>query len=198
MSLVTLLLLVILLLLAAIVFMLVTGWPGAHRRDIEKAASSLRREMAEHRSDSMRLMQVIRTEVEDAVQESLDRELAALAGNRGMVSPPAQPSAITPRIAGQGSPPAGSGIDSSSSVLTAAAAAGWAETEALRRSRQLSLFTSPPESAETRPPEGPQPASVDTPPVQKESGTEGMVKVDAVLHDDIPDMGDIPDLDDLD
>ena len=190
MSLTAVLLVFVLLLLAAIVAMLITGWPGPLRSELEKATSALRREMAEHRGDSMRLMQAIRAEVEDAVQETLDREMASYGRNRRGASFPPQGQGVTSQASGQAHG-AGAGIG----AVSAAAAAGtaWVASEDAEETRQLSLFTPPPAEDEILPAPEP-PAAAPAPP--QESGTEEMVKVDAVLHDDIPDMGDIPDLDD--
>jgi FtsZ-interacting cell division protein ZipA len=75
----TILLIVIVLLLAVIIVMLVTGWPGRQKEEIERLGNSLRREMAEQRSDNLQLMKAIRIVIEDAVRESVEREMAAAA-----------------------------------------------------------------------------------------------------------------------
>lgn len=77
MTLVTLLLAVIVLLLLVIIAMLLTGWPGRQREELERVGNSLRREMAEHRAESIRMMNAIRITVEDSIQESVEREMAA-------------------------------------------------------------------------------------------------------------------------
>jgi FtsZ-interacting cell division protein ZipA len=78
----TILLIIILLLLIAIVAMIVTGWPGREREEIEKTGNALRREMAEHRAESIQLLHAIRIEVEDSVRESIEREMAGF-GSKG-------------------------------------------------------------------------------------------------------------------
>ena len=78
----TILLIIILLLLIAVVAMVVTGWPGRERAEIEKTGNALRREMAEHRADSIQLLHAIRIEVEDSVRESIEREMAGY-GSKG-------------------------------------------------------------------------------------------------------------------
>ncbi|HWR01918.1 MAG TPA: hypothetical protein VN371_08620, partial [Chlorobaculum sp.] len=78
----TILLIIILLLLIAIIAMIVTGWPGRERAEIEKTGNALRREMAEHRADSIQLLHAIRIEVEDSVRESIEREMAGY-GSKG-------------------------------------------------------------------------------------------------------------------
>jgi FtsZ-interacting cell division protein ZipA len=79
MMLVTILLGVIVVLLLVIIAMLVTGWPGKQREEMERLGNSLRREMAEQRSDSLQLMKSLRIVVEDAVKESVEKEIAAAA-----------------------------------------------------------------------------------------------------------------------
>jgi FtsZ-interacting cell division protein ZipA len=79
MMLLTILLGVIVVLLLVIIAMLVTGWPGRQREEMERLANALRREMAEQRSDSLQLMKSLRIVVEDAVKESVEKELAAAA-----------------------------------------------------------------------------------------------------------------------
>ena len=77
MSLVTMLLCVIVFLLLVIIAMLATGWPGKEREEIEQLGNSLRRQMAEQRGDNLQLMKSIRIIVEDAVKESVEKEMAA-------------------------------------------------------------------------------------------------------------------------
>ena len=194
----TVLLVFVLLLLVAIVVMLVTGWPGRLRAELERTTSALRREMAEHRGDSMRLMQAIRAEVEDAVQETLDREMASYGRNRRGASFPPQDQGVTSQASGQ-THGAGVGSGAASASVSAAAAAGtaWVTSGPVEESRQLSLFT--PSPAEDETPLVPEPPAVpDAAPPDPQENREGMTKVDAVLHDDSPDIDDIPDLDDLD
>lgn len=83
MTVLLLLLSVIIVLLVVIVAMMVTGWPGRERAEIEKTGNALRREMAEHRADSIQLLHSIRIEVEDAVRESIEREMAAASPRSG-------------------------------------------------------------------------------------------------------------------
>jgi hypothetical protein len=79
MSLVTILLGVIVFLLLVIIVMLAILWPGKVRDEMEQLGNSLRREMAEQRSESLQLMKSLRIVVEDAVKESVEKELAAAA-----------------------------------------------------------------------------------------------------------------------
>jgi uncharacterized iron-regulated membrane protein len=74
---------VLLILLAAnavlllfIVLMLATGWPLKLRDEIERLGNGLRREMAEQKSESHQFMKSIRIVVEDAVRESVEKEMA--------------------------------------------------------------------------------------------------------------------------
>lgn len=77
MNLLILLLALIILLLLVIIAMLATGWPGRQREEIGRLGNSLRREMAEQRSESLQLMKSLRIVVEDAVKESVEKELAS-------------------------------------------------------------------------------------------------------------------------
>ncbi|NTV03119.1 MAG: hypothetical protein HGB04_10150 [Chlorobiaceae bacterium] len=81
MTTVIVLLCIVILLLAAIIGMMLTGWPGRERSGLD-GAEALRREMAEHRSESIRLLNTIRIKVEDSVKESIEREMANY-GSRG-------------------------------------------------------------------------------------------------------------------
>ncbi len=183
MTLVIVLLFVIVLLLAAIIAMMVTGWPGRHRSEIELLGADLRREIAESRGDSIRLLQSIRSEVEDAVEESLNREMASLIKHGGVGHP-----SMSDRRTDTGnhaSPPVSSNL----------AVQNRGVMQRPGRPGQLSLFaaespdeTSSPVPVPQEPETGLAPKSDDPP----------MEKVQAVIYDDIPDMGDIPDIDDLD
>jgi hypothetical protein len=82
MTAVIVLLSIVILLLAAIITMMVTGWPGRDRAGIDSAAQSLRREMAEHRTESILQLNVMRVKLEDSVKESIEREMAGY-GNKG-------------------------------------------------------------------------------------------------------------------
>lgn len=77
MNLLILLLSLIILLLLVIIAMLASGWPGRQREEIERLGNGLRREMAEQRSESLQLMKSLRIVVEDAVKESVEKELAS-------------------------------------------------------------------------------------------------------------------------
>jgi hypothetical protein len=79
MTVVIVLLAFIILLLALIIAMLVTGWPGRQREEMERIGNSLRREMAEQRSDNLQLMKAIRIVIEDAVRDSVEKEMVAAA-----------------------------------------------------------------------------------------------------------------------
>lgn len=96
MTLVTLLLAVIVLLLLVIIAMLLTGWPGRQREELERVGNSLRREMAEHRAESIRMMNAIRITVEDSIKESVEREMAAARPRRSRKSASKAAQAVVP------------------------------------------------------------------------------------------------------
>jgi len=182
----TFLLLIILILLVAVIVLMFTIWPARQRAEIEKAVSGLRREMAEHQGNSVRLIQTIRNDVEDAVQESLEREMADFmrsgAGSQTSFQRPATTSVATCLSEG--------GRMSQREGDTATQ-----DKESV--AQQLSLFQQQVDAA--------RPALSESPVKLKEQvadkkqvSAEPMEEVQAVLHDDIPDMGDLPDIDDLD
>jgi len=70
---------IIILLLLLVIAMLATGWPGRQQVEMERIGNSLRREMAEQRSDNLQLMKAVRMVIEDAVRESVECEMAVLA-----------------------------------------------------------------------------------------------------------------------
>jgi hypothetical protein len=77
MSLVTMLLCVIVFLLLVIFVMLTTLWPRRLRDEMDRLGNGLRREIAEQRSDNLKIMKSLRIVVEDAVKESVEKELAS-------------------------------------------------------------------------------------------------------------------------
>ena len=77
MSLVTMLLCVIVFLLLVIFVMLTTLWPRRLRDEMDRLGNGLRREIAEQRSDNLKIMKSLRIVVEDAVKESVEKEMAA-------------------------------------------------------------------------------------------------------------------------
>ncbi|WP_287371824.1 hypothetical protein [Prosthecochloris sp.] len=180
MSMMTILLLIILMLLVFILAMMFTVLPRRQHAEIEKAVSALRREMAEYRGDSMRLMQAIRNEVEDAVQESLDREVADFMRSRGRSAVP-PPCSEVPVCEGKS---AGSVKEGKKNAQGQGGTAKY--------STQLSLFeqTGPVASVSSAEKE-----KVDKMPDEPES--EEMERIQVIIDDDIPDIDDIPDLEDI-
>ena len=71
------LLIVIVLLLISVLALMLTGWPGRERKEIEKTGRELRRELAQHRSDSIQLLHAMRMELEESVRETLEQEFAS-------------------------------------------------------------------------------------------------------------------------
>jgi hypothetical protein len=154
MTLTIVLLSVILLLLVVIVAMLVTGWPGRERAEIERAGNALRREMAEHRAESIQLLHAIRIEVEDSVKESIERELAGH-GSRGGRSRASRVAAV-PRASSKLRSPASPAVTGpeSAPAMTEEERADYGGPEMILEERQLPLF-----------PESPEPAGVSAPVV---------------------------------
>lgn len=179
MSMTIVLLLIILILLVVIVVLMFTVWPRRQRTGIEKAFSALRREMAEQRGDSIRLMQAIRNEVEDAVRETLDREMTTFVRSSG------HPQTSLQR------PDAGAPESSLESTMEGLGANIGDTGDAFSYSEQLSLFEQPKPVSPT--------SSVrdeETGTEPQEPNTEEMEKIHIIIEDDIPDVDDMPDLDD--
>uniref|UniRef100_B3EQT6 Uncharacterized protein n=1 Tax=Chlorobium phaeobacteroides (strain BS1) TaxID=331678 RepID=B3EQT6_CHLPB len=197
MSMTTVLLLIILILLVAVLVLMFTVWPARQRVEIEKAVSGLRREMAEHQGNSVRLIQTIRNDVEDAVQESLEREMGDFMRSGAHAPAPLRRSVVMQSSAGQDEVSSGFSANASDTPLSAWTGVSLEEeAEAQRQSRQLSLFMSQPALPASS--ASPHPVSEVSVPVSVVTSAEEMEKVHAVLHDDIPDMGDLPDIDDPD
>ncbi|HED30678.1 MAG TPA: hypothetical protein ENN50_03105 [Prosthecochloris aestuarii] len=169
---VIILLVIILLLLCVVVALLVTGWPGWQRKELERLGANIRREMAEQRGDFLRILQNIRTDVEDAIGDAMSRE-GGYAGHRYRSAPPA-------RVPDEPGPQ--NGTQTSERPV---------KRNVVKRceAEQLSLFSvSSPAPVPT----------VDKPRKQvvpKEDADVPMERVQAVIHDDIPDIGDIKDID---
>lgn len=172
----TVLLLIVLVLLVANIVMMFTVWPRRQRAEIEKAVSALRREMAEHRGDSIRLIQTVRNEVEDAVQESLEHEMTSF-----------QRSIIASVEAASKEGAAGNSEENIAAL-----------TEAEKQAQQMSLFQEKAGSGQQVPSEAPEEPEPDEPEDDaEESEAEPMERVRADMHDDIPDIDDLPDIEDV-
>jgi competence protein ComGC len=93
---ITALLIVIVVLLIGVLALMLTGWPGRERKEIEKTGRELRRELAQHRADSVQLLHAMRMELEESVRETLELEFASFeklnqrASSRNKKSPAAQ------------------------------------------------------------------------------------------------------------
>ncbi|UZJ42395.1 hypothetical protein OO006_05405 [Prosthecochloris sp. SCSIO W1101] len=183
MSMMTILLLIILMLLVFILAMMFTVLPKRQHAEIEKAVSALRREMAEYRGDSMRLMQAIRNEVEEAVQESLDREVADFMRGRGRSAVPSACSdtPVSPACEGK-----------SDGLVKEGKTNVQGQGGTVRCSRQLSLFE---QTGPVAPVSSAEKEKMDKKPDVSES--EEMERIHVIIDDDIPDIDDIPDLEDI-
>jgi hypothetical protein len=71
----TALLIAVFLMLAALLAMILTGWPGTERKEIEKTGEDLRRELAQHRADSLQFLHAMRIELEESVRETIEQKL---------------------------------------------------------------------------------------------------------------------------
>jgi hypothetical protein len=75
---ITALLIAVFVMLASILAMILTGWPGIERKEIEKTGQDLRRELAQHRADSLQFLQAMRADLEESVRETLEQKLDSL------------------------------------------------------------------------------------------------------------------------
>ncbi len=172
------LLCIVILLLSAIIAMMVTGWPGRDRAGIDRATEALRREMAEHRSESIRLLHGIRIKVEDSVKESIEREMANYGSRGGRSRSRKAPRAVDEEV--------------QSSPFVDAAAPDDPAPESILAARQISLFggsDAPPSAPALRKP-APAPVRPSPPaPPAKEPEPELVRETIFVGYiDDIPDV----------
>ncbi len=199
------LLLLVVILLALIIFMMATGWPGRHKAEIESAISSLRRELAEQRVESLRFMQSIRTGIEDAVEETLEREMADLV-RRGRFPQ----ATFSSQQEAKPEPPKVSGEPERSEQVSNR------ESTEKKSEKQMSLFEiqaresfpSVPEPVitdedkqeseqELSEASDPKPEPDDESVTRKKKEEGPYQRVNAALYDDIPDISDIADLDEM-
>jgi len=75
---ITALLIVIVVLLIGVLALMLTGWPGRERQEIEKTGRELRRELAQHRADSVQFLHAMRIELEESVRDTLEQEFASI------------------------------------------------------------------------------------------------------------------------
>jgi hypothetical protein len=71
------LLIIIILLLIGVVALLVTGWTLTETNDIERTGQDIRRELAQHRADTVRLLHSMRVELEDSLREVIEQKFDA-------------------------------------------------------------------------------------------------------------------------
>lgn len=74
---ITALLIVIVVLLVSVLALMLIGWPGRERKEIEKTGRELRRELAQHRADSVQFLHAMRMELEESIRETLEQEFAS-------------------------------------------------------------------------------------------------------------------------
>jgi len=75
----TVLLLAVVLLLLAVLVLLLTGWPGRVQKEIERTGMELRRELSQHRADSLQFLHAMRIELEESLRETLEEQLDSFA-----------------------------------------------------------------------------------------------------------------------
>ena len=83
---ITALLIAVIVMLAALLAMILTGWPGIERKEIEKTGQDLRRELAQHRADSLQFLQAMRVELEESVRETIEQKLDSFSAMNSQTS----------------------------------------------------------------------------------------------------------------
>ncbi|TLU82880.1 MAG: hypothetical protein FDX30_07305 [Chlorobium sp.] len=68
------LLIVIILLLGGIIAMMVTGWPAEKKNEIDRTGQDIRRELAQQRADTVQLLHSMRIELEDSLREVIEQK----------------------------------------------------------------------------------------------------------------------------
>ncbi|NTW11453.1 MAG: hypothetical protein HGB36_04525 [Chlorobiaceae bacterium] len=71
------LLIVIILLLGGIIAMMVTGWPGQKKNEIDRTGQDIRRELAQQRADTVQLLHSMRIELEDSLRDVIEQKFDA-------------------------------------------------------------------------------------------------------------------------
>jgi hypothetical protein len=188
------LLFIILLLLAGIVTMMLTGWPGRERAEIERSGNALRREMAEHRGESIQLLHSIRIDLEETLREIIEREMAihtiksgryrgsGASRSSGRQSRPAQPREST--VAGSGEWAETTGVDC---LMVQESGTGYGGEEAFIEPLQLLLFPEPAEIG-AQPPPSEQVTSGNTTQLSPDSVEPVFTRSFGYAIDDLPDV----------
>jgi hypothetical protein len=184
---ITALLIAVFVMLAAQLAMILTGWPGIERKEIEKTGQDLRRELAQHRADSLQFLQAMRADLEEFVREALDQKLDSFSTMNNQTSSRFRkyPSAQKTYEEAEGKGMNGEQSDNADFAGKYKPEAGFQEPE-----RQLLLFSE-------------QTQSDRTPPEKEE-----FIMVPVFDQDDIPDVSecklisecnddDIPDIEEL-
>ncbi len=170
------LLVVILLLLVAVVVLLVTGWPGREMKEIEEVGRGFRQELAQHRADSVQLFHSLRIDLDDLMQEKLDKQLDAIAvlNSRSHNKRKNQNAAQT------------------QDPMQAEISMEESDEKSAEYDRQLGLFSVQPGQSSKKEPRN-EPKN-EPPPVEEAFERVESLSLD---YDDIPDISELPDIDDL-
>ena len=71
------LLIIIVLLLAGVIGLLVTGWTLVEKNDVDRTGQDIRRELAQHRADTIQLLHSMRIELEESLREVIEQKFDA-------------------------------------------------------------------------------------------------------------------------
>jgi FtsZ-interacting cell division protein ZipA len=177
----TVLLIAIVVLLLAILALLVTGWPGRERKEIEEIGRELRRELAQQRADSVQLLHAMRIELDESLRETLEQKLDSLA-TFGSRSPNRRKKQVS--VQPQNPLHAEEEVEDGYEEDGQPSRRNGHVTKSAAVDRQLLLFAGVPEGQKSE-----QAAPLEIPPAK--AATSFTCDID-----DIPDIADLPDIED--
>ncbi|TLU82474.1 MAG: hypothetical protein FDX21_08210 [Chlorobium sp.] len=177
MVIIIILLVVILLLLVAVVVLLVTDWPGRKNKEIEEMGREFRQELAQHRADSVQLLHALRIELDESMRETLENKLDSIA-----VLNRRSHNRRKNQVAAQAE-------DSMQTEVQAEES----DEKSAEYDRQLGLFSVQPGKPRKREPQKDE-SRKEPPPDEEVFERMPSLSLD---YDDIPDISELPDIDDL-
>lgn len=208
------LLIIIVLLLIGVTALLLTGWTLYEKNDIERTGQDIRRELAQHRADTVQLLHSMRIELEESLREAFDQKFDTFEVRQSRASTRRRRSPAVSRDANAGLSSGSACVDDETEDENAARILKSCHEVPCEDDRQFQLFPEvvPEEKALTSVEEqmrsllehpkpeaqvfrASQPAEVRR---EKDDDDEyiSMIRVlpAADLYDDIPEVGNLPEL----
>jgi hypothetical protein len=210
------LLIIIVLLLIGVVALLVTGWTLTETNDIERTGQDIRRELAQQRADTVRLLHSMRIELEDSLREVIEQKFDSFEVRQSRGSSRRRRSAPVNRDMNTGFTPASAAMnddeDVEDDIPSRNARSDFSSQQ--ENERQFQLFPVSEPQKKTAPSleeqmrsllEKPKPRVVrEDQPAEKlrEKGDEEYISMIRVLpaddlYDDIPDLETLPKLEEV-